>query len=337
MPQTWQHVLGTIQHPGSSNQESPGPATAPCVDLLNRPEDDPEVQTARAEMLAHPQVQALAAQAATWGDRPLKRHNDASHPIYAFSTLADFGVQARRRWGPRRHGCRHRGRAGPSVARAAPSKPCSISPLALAGGERTPGPGCFAMRRRCSTRCWPWAWETMRACRRPWTTWSALVDENGWRCVAAPELGRFRGPGPQGRSLPHRQRLRPEGPGAGAGVCSKPRHARRRGDAALALGDPGGAQDVPLWHRHRLSQAQVPLCLVQYPARDRRAQPISLCPRRRPLPARWWRRSPPRPDRRPLHRRLDVPRLEGLVVCWKKRTLALAHLPLLPNTEAYPA
>ena len=63
------------------------------IDLLDRPVDDPARLQARSEMLAHPQVQTLIATAQTWGERPLKRHNDASHPLYAFSTLADFGVQ----------------------------------------------------------------------------------------------------------------------------------------------------------------------------------------------------------------------------------------------------
>jgi hypothetical protein len=64
------------------------------VDLLGRPEDDAEVRAARAEMVAHGWVQALVEQAATWPDYALKRHNDAKHPIYAFSTLAGFGVRA---------------------------------------------------------------------------------------------------------------------------------------------------------------------------------------------------------------------------------------------------
>ena len=64
------------------------------VDLLDRPEGDAEVQAARAEMLAHPQVQQMTAEAATWPGYALKRHNDAGHPIYKFSTLADFGVRA---------------------------------------------------------------------------------------------------------------------------------------------------------------------------------------------------------------------------------------------------
>ena len=63
------------------------------VDLLDRPEDDPEVQATRAEMLAHSQVQALVARAAAWPGYPLKRHNDANHPLYKFSTLADFGLR----------------------------------------------------------------------------------------------------------------------------------------------------------------------------------------------------------------------------------------------------
>ncbi len=64
------------------------------LDLLDRPENDPEVQAARAEMLAHPQIQTLVTGAAAWPGYALKRHNDAKHPIYAFSTLADFGVRA---------------------------------------------------------------------------------------------------------------------------------------------------------------------------------------------------------------------------------------------------
>ena len=64
------------------------------VDLLGRSESDPEAAAARSEMLAHPQVNALIAAASTWGEAPFKRHNDASHPIYALSTLADFGLRA---------------------------------------------------------------------------------------------------------------------------------------------------------------------------------------------------------------------------------------------------
>ena len=65
------------------------------VDLLGQPETDSEVRAARAAMLSHLQVRQLMAEAAAWPGPPLKRHNDASHPLVKLSTLADFGVQAR--------------------------------------------------------------------------------------------------------------------------------------------------------------------------------------------------------------------------------------------------
>ena len=52
------------------------------------------MQATRTGVLTHPQVQALIAEATTWPGYPLKRHNDAKHPIYKLSTLADFGVRA---------------------------------------------------------------------------------------------------------------------------------------------------------------------------------------------------------------------------------------------------
>jgi hypothetical protein len=51
------------------------------VDLLDRSEDDAEVQAAREEMLAHPQVQGLIDEAAAWPGFALKRHNDAKHRV----------------------------------------------------------------------------------------------------------------------------------------------------------------------------------------------------------------------------------------------------------------
>jgi hypothetical protein len=73
--------------------EEPWTRYRTLLDLLDRPEDDVDVQVARAEMLAHPQVRALVETAATWPGYPLKRHNDANHPLYALATLADFGLR----------------------------------------------------------------------------------------------------------------------------------------------------------------------------------------------------------------------------------------------------
>jgi hypothetical protein len=160
------------------------------LDLLDRPEDDPEVQAARAEMLAHPQVQELIGETAIWPGHPLKRHNDASHPIYKFSTLADFGVRA----------------DDPGVAAGMEAVMAHQSPE-----------GAFQSlmnvhKRYGGTGEDTWTW---MLCDAPTLLYAllafglgkdervqravdhlvSLVDENGWRCVTAPELGKFRGPG----------------------------------------------------------------------------------------------------------------------------------------------
>ena len=166
------------------------------VDLLDRTEDDPEVQAARAEMLAHPQVQALIAEAATWPGYALKRHNDAKHPLYKFSTLADFGVRA---------------------DDAPPGGGIGMSAGIEAVMAHQSQEGAFQIpmnipQSRGGTGEDTWTW---MLCDAPTLLYAllamglgddprvqraidhlvGLVDDNGWRCVAASEAGKFRGPG----------------------------------------------------------------------------------------------------------------------------------------------
>ncbi len=160
------------------------------VDLLDRPEDDPGVRSARAEMLAHPQIQSMMAETVTWGDRPLKRHNDTGYPIYKFSTLADFGVRA--------------------------DDPGMEAGIEAVMTHQSPE-GAFQTEVNLPKRfggtgedAWTWI-----LCDAPTLLYGllamgldddarvqqavdhlvGLVDDNGWRCVAAPELGKFKGPG----------------------------------------------------------------------------------------------------------------------------------------------
>lgn len=160
------------------------------VDLLDRPMDDADVQATRAEMLAHPQVQILIKDAATWGDRALRRHNDASHTIYKFSTLADFGVQA----------------TDPGMLSGIDAV---MAHQALEGAFQTV---VSIPKRFGGSGEGGWTWIL---CDAPTLLYSllsmglghdprvtqavdhliGLADQNGWRCVAAPDLGRFRGPG----------------------------------------------------------------------------------------------------------------------------------------------
>jgi hypothetical protein len=160
------------------------------VDLLDRPEDDPEVQAARTEMLAHPQVQELIAEAVAWPGYPIKRHNDARHPIYKWSTLADFGVRV----------------GDPGMGEGVEAVMTHQSPEG-AFQSTVNIPRAFG-----GTGEDTWTWVLCDAptllyslltmgvrdderVRRAVAHLVGLVDENGWRCVGAPELGGFRGPG----------------------------------------------------------------------------------------------------------------------------------------------
>ena len=160
------------------------------VDLLDKPEGDAEVQAARAEMLAHPQVKALIAEVARWPGGAIKRHNDAGHTIYKLSTLADFGVRA----------------DDPGMAPAIEAVMAHRSPegafqslvnIAKAFGGTGEDIWTWVL---CDAPTLLYALLAMGLDDDPRVRQAAdhlarLAEETGWRCVAAPELGKFRGPG----------------------------------------------------------------------------------------------------------------------------------------------
>lgn len=159
-------------------------------DLRGRPQADAEVTAARGALLAHPQVQGLIAQAATWPGRAIRRHNDAGHPIYALSTLADFGLTA----------------TDPGLDRAAAAVLAhhsadgalqSLLNVAPAFGGTGEDVWSWAL---CDAPTLLYALLAMglgqeTAVQTAITHLANAADEVGWRCRCGPELGRFRGPG----------------------------------------------------------------------------------------------------------------------------------------------
>ncbi len=172
-------------------------------ELLGRDPRDSEIQAARDDMLSHPRVADLMHQAATWGDRPLKRHNDASHPIYALSTLADFGLRADDRhsvYGVSMSASVRRVLAHQSPAGAFQS-PLNIPTRYGGSGEDT------WSWMACDAPTLLYALAAMGLGDEPCvkqgiTHLAELVEENGWRCTGGPEVGRFRGPGRKGDPCP---------------------------------------------------------------------------------------------------------------------------------------
>ena len=160
-------------------------------DLLSASDADPRVVAAKKEMLQHPKVRGLINEASSWGNDPFKRHNDAGYAIYKFSTLADFGLKA-----------------GDDAQLDAAIETVLTRQSAEGAFQSVVNiPKSFG---GSGEDLWTWI-----ICDTPTLLYAllsfgfgddprvqravehltSLVDENGWRCVSDPALGKFRGPG----------------------------------------------------------------------------------------------------------------------------------------------
>jgi hypothetical protein len=160
------------------------------TDLLDQSEDDADVQAGRAEMLTHPQVQALIAETAAWPGYALKRHNDAKHAIYKFSTLADFGVRA----------------DDPGMAEGIEAMLAHQSsegafqtvvniPRAFGGTDEDQWTWILCDSPTLLYALLAFGLRDDQRVQKAVDHLADLVDDNGWRCKAAPEMGKFKGPG----------------------------------------------------------------------------------------------------------------------------------------------
>jgi hypothetical protein len=167
-------------------------------DLLGASDADPQVLAAKEELIQHPKVRELIAAANTWGEAPFKRHNDAAYPIYKFSTLADFGLK----------------NGDDAQLDKAIEKVLAHRSAEGAFQSVVNIPKAFG---GTNEDLWTWI-----ICDTPTLLYAllsfglgddhrvqqaaehliSLVDENGWRCVCDPELGKFRGPGRKDDACP---------------------------------------------------------------------------------------------------------------------------------------
>lgn len=145
-----------------------------------------------------PRIKALITRANMLYSTPLKRHNDASHPLHALSFLCELGFT-------RKDGLE--------------------SLYAEAMGKRTKD-GFFTVVLNVSQSFGGTGTDTnaWMSCDAPLLTWCmvrlnegrldiplrgavdkilALGESKGWRCKVAPELGKFRGPGRKDDECPY--------------------------------------------------------------------------------------------------------------------------------------
>lgn len=161
-------------------------------DLLDQPEDDPEVAATRRALLADPQVHALVAELGNWPGQVISSHKSAGQPFHKLTFLADLGLRA--------------GDPGMDV----------IVERILAH-HSAQGPFALPMNIAASyggsgQEQWAWA-----LCDAPLILYAllkfglaadprviaagehliGLARSNGWPCAVSPELGSWRGPGRQ--------------------------------------------------------------------------------------------------------------------------------------------
>jgi hypothetical protein len=168
------------------------------LDLLEQPENDPQVVTARKAMLADPKFQTLLAELTDWPGIVLNSHKSASQPFHKLAFIADLGMMVSDPPVKQivRRVMQHQSKQGPFQL------PTNV-PIHFGGSGKD-----------------EWAWAL---CDAPVILYAlikmglgddprvqtaiqyldGLVRENGWPCAVSPELGKFRGPGRKDDACPY--------------------------------------------------------------------------------------------------------------------------------------
>lgn len=168
------------------------------LDLLDQPDDDPQVITARKAMLADSKIQTLLTELKNWPGVVLNSHKSASQPFHKLAFIADLGLHVGDSQVKQiaRRVMEHQSKQGPFQL------PVNI-PAHFGGSGKD-----------------EWAWAL---CDAPVILYAlvkmglsedrrvqsavqhlnGLVREKGWPCAVSPELGKFRGPGRKDDPCPY--------------------------------------------------------------------------------------------------------------------------------------
>jgi len=168
------------------------------VDLLDQPEDAPQVRKAREAMLAHPRFRTMIEELGEWPGPILKSHKSAGHLLHKLVFVAESGFRSD---DPGISNVIHRIQANQS--KEGPFQVLvNIRPQYGGTGEDQ-----FAWML-CDAPLVLYALSKFgldgsRQVRNATEYLVGLVRENGWPCAVAPELGKFRGPGRKSDPCPY--------------------------------------------------------------------------------------------------------------------------------------
>jgi len=163
------------------------------VDLADQPESSPDVQAARREMLADPQVAGIVQELQGWPGIVLNSHKSAGQLYHKLKFLADIGVRVDD------PGMRHV--ADLAMAHQSEQGPFQL-PMAVSvahGGTGNEDSGWALCDAPVivGTLC-ELGLSGDPAVRRAVDSIAGLARDNGWPCAVSPELKGFRGPGRKG-------------------------------------------------------------------------------------------------------------------------------------------
>ncbi len=157
-----------------------------------------ETENSYKEMVSQPEVKTLLDELQNWNKQVLKRHNDAAHLIHKLAFLADIGIK--------------------------PSEP-AIKQVCEKILDTQTNDGVFPVPINIPVRFGGKGQNqlTWMLCDAPTVVYALVkfgytdnekvqqacdvlinkVFENGWRCTASPDLGKFRGPGRKNDYCPY--------------------------------------------------------------------------------------------------------------------------------------
>lgn len=150
------------------------------------------------EMLAHPKIRRLIADAAAWPGTVLKRHNDAAHLLHQLAVLAELGIRADDPGMDEVIGAILERQSAEGLFQS-----LVIAPRAFGGTDEVTLSWILCDAPTVVYALFMFGLGDLPAVQLAVEYLLQLVGENGWPCAAGQDLGNFRGPGRKDDPCPY--------------------------------------------------------------------------------------------------------------------------------------
>lgn len=160
------------------------------LDLLDQPENDAQVITARKAMLADSKIQALLTELSDWPGAVLNSHKPAGQPFHKLSFIADLGLRVSDPPAKKitQKVMKHQSKQGPFQV-------LMNIPIHFGGSGKDEWSWALCDAPVVLSSLIQMGLGEDRRIQSAIEHLDGLVRENGWPCAVSPELGKFRGPG----------------------------------------------------------------------------------------------------------------------------------------------